>query len=108
MAISIDHAKATEVLFSESEAAAAGNLPKVAAEWRDHLLKLGELCPHRKSSTTIPEFFINFLTEPGDVVVDPFAGSNTTGAVAERLDRKWIAMDLSEDYLEASKFRFDH
>ena len=56
----------------------------------------------------LPEFFINFLTEPGDVVVDPFAGSNTTGAVAERLDRKWIAMDLSEDYLEASKFRFDH
>ena len=31
------------------------------------------------------EFFVKFLTDPGDVVFDPFAGSNTTGSVAERL-----------------------
>jgi DNA modification methylase len=54
----------------------------------------------------LPEFFINLLTNPSDLVVDPFAGSNTTGAVAERLKRRWIAMELNEDYLEASKFRF--
>ncbi len=54
----------------------------------------------------LPEFFINLLTESGDLVVDPFAGSNTSGAVAERLNRRWIAMDLREEYLEASKFRF--
>ncbi|MEO8497397.1 MAG: site-specific DNA-methyltransferase [Planctomycetota bacterium] len=55
----------------------------------------------------LPEFFIKLLTEPDDLVVDPFAGSNTTGMVAEALDRRWIAMDTVEEYLEASKFRFN-
>jgi site-specific DNA-methyltransferase (cytosine-N4-specific) len=55
----------------------------------------------------LPEFFIKFLTEKGDLVVDPFAGSNTTGAVAERLNRRWIAIESIESYLEASKFRFE-
>lgn len=54
----------------------------------------------------LPEFFIKLLTDEGDVVVDPFAGSNTAGAVAERLRRRWIAMELVEEYLEGSKFRF--
>jgi site-specific DNA-methyltransferase (cytosine-N4-specific) len=54
----------------------------------------------------LPEFFIKFLTEPGDLVVDPFAGSNITGEVAERLTRYWLAFELVEEYLEASKFRF--
>lgn len=56
--------------------------------------------------TVLPEFFIKLLTDEGDLVVDPFAGSNTTGAVAERLARRWIAAELVEEYLEASKFRF--
>jgi len=55
----------------------------------------------------LPEFFIKFLTEPGDLVLDPFAGSNVTGEVCERLDRKWIAIELIEEYLQGSKFRFD-
>jgi len=55
----------------------------------------------------LPEFFIKLLTEKGDLVVDPFAGSNTTGAVAERLNRRWIAIESVESYLEASKFRFE-
>jgi site-specific DNA-methyltransferase (cytosine-N4-specific) len=54
----------------------------------------------------LPEFFIRFLTDPGDLVVDPFAGSNVTGEVAERLGRRWLAFDLVEEYLEGSKFRF--
>jgi DNA modification methylase len=54
----------------------------------------------------LPEFFILLLTGEGDVVLDPFAGSNTTGAVAESLHRHWIAIENVEDYLEASKFRF--
>ncbi len=49
---------------------------------------------------------MKFLTDEGDVVVDPFAGSNTAGFVAEKLERRWIAIDLVEEYLEASKFRF--
>lgn len=54
----------------------------------------------------LPEFFIRFLTEPGDIVMDIFAGSNTTGAVAETEGRKWIAFEQDIDYLAASTFRF--
>jgi len=54
----------------------------------------------------LPEFFIKFLTEPGDLVVDPFAGSNITGEVAERLGRRWLAFEIVEEYLQVSMFRF--
>jgi len=54
----------------------------------------------------LPEFFIKFLTLEEDVILDPFAGSNTTGAVAENLNRQWIACETVSEYLEASKFRF--
>lgn len=54
----------------------------------------------------LPEFFINFLTDPGDLVVDIFAGSNTTGKVAEELGRRWRAFENRRDYLVASAFRF--
>jgi site-specific DNA-methyltransferase (cytosine-N4-specific) len=54
----------------------------------------------------LPEFFIRFLTEPGDLVVDIFAGSNTAGSVAEVEGRRWLAFDLDLDYLAASAFRF--
>lgn len=56
--------------------------------------------------SVLPEFFVKLLTDEGDLVVDPFAGSNTTGAVAERLGRRWIVAELVEEYLEASKYRF--
>jgi DNA modification methylase len=54
----------------------------------------------------LPAFFIKMLTDEGDLVLDPFAGSNTTGAVAEALRRRWIAFESIEEYLRASKFRF--
>ena len=54
----------------------------------------------------LPEFFIDFLTDEHDLVVDIFAGSNTTGEVADRLGRRWIACDLDRDYLVASALRF--
>lgn len=54
----------------------------------------------------LPAFFINFLTEPGDTVLDIFAGSNTTGAAAESAGRKWIAFEQNREYLAASAFRF--
>lgn len=54
----------------------------------------------------LPEFFIRFLTDPGDLVVDIFAGSNTTGMVAEAERRRWLAFDLSLEYLASSAFRF--
>ncbi|MFQ5854609.1 MAG: DNA-methyltransferase [Anaerolineae bacterium] len=64
--------------------------------------------PHpARFPAALPEFFIKMLTEEGDLVLDPFAGSNTTGAVAERLRRHWIAVDNVELYLEGSQYRFE-
>lgn len=54
----------------------------------------------------LPEFFIKFLTEPEDIVVDIFSGSNTTGFVAETERRNWYSFDLEIDYVAASAFRF--
>lgn len=54
----------------------------------------------------LPMFFIKFLTDSDDTVLDIFAGSNTTGFVAENLERKWIAFEQDLSYLAASTFRF--
>lgn len=54
----------------------------------------------------LPEFFIRMLTDPGDLVVDIFAGSNTTGQVAEAEGRRWLGFELSRDYVATSAFRF--
>jgi site-specific DNA-methyltransferase (cytosine-N4-specific) len=51
-------------------------------------------------------FFIQFLTDENDLVLDPFAGSNTTGQAAEALGRRWIAVEPNADYIEGSKGRF--
>ncbi len=55
----------------------------------------------------IPEFFIKLLTKTGDIVLDPFAGSNTTGAVADQLMRRWIAVELNHEYVANSMLRFN-
>ena len=54
----------------------------------------------------LPEFFVRFLTEPNDLVVDIFAGSNTTGMVAEAEGRRWLAFELNREYVAASVLRF--
>jgi len=51
-------------------------------------------------------FFIKFLTDEGDLVMDPFAGSNTTGAAAETLKRRWVAIEAEHRYVIGSKGRF--
>lgn len=54
----------------------------------------------------IPEFFIKFLTDEDDLVVDIFGGSNTTGMTAEQMNRRWKSFELSREYVAASSFRF--
>lgn len=55
----------------------------------------------------LASLFIQYLTEPGDLVLDPFAGSNTTGFSAELLGRKWVSIEIKKDYSEQSKVRFE-
>jgi DNA modification methylase len=63
--------------------------------------------PHpARMPVEVAEFFIKFLTTPKELVLDPFAGSNTTGFAAEKLKRKWISVELNESYIESSKGRF--
>lgn len=65
------------------------------------------LKPHpARFPAKLPEFFVKMLTEPGDLVLDIFAGSNTSGAVAESLGRRWISFEQRRDYLASSVFRF--
>ena len=54
----------------------------------------------------LPEYFIRMLSDPGDVVIDPFAGSCVTGMVAESLDRHWVCVEMSESYLKGAVGRF--
>lgn len=54
----------------------------------------------------LPEFFIRMLTEPDDIVVDIFGGSNTTGQVAEAEGRQWLTFEQLPEYVAASMFRF--
>jgi len=70
--------------------------------------KLGKKVHPARFPAELPRFFIEFLTNPGDSVLDPFAGSNTTGYVAERLRRKWVGVEIRSDYAEESKLRFEN
>jgi site-specific DNA-methyltransferase (cytosine-N4-specific) len=56
----------------------------------------------------LADFFIRMLTDRGDLVFDPFAGSNTTGAVAESLERAWLSVEPVLDYVDGSQARFSH
>ena len=54
----------------------------------------------------LPGCFVRMLTDPGDIVVDPFGGSCVTGEVCQRLGRSWQCIDLSREYLEGAVSRF--
>ena len=65
------------------------------------------LKPHpARYPAELPEYFIRMLTDSGDLVVDPFAGSCVTGEVCERTMRRWICIELLHDYCEAALGRF--
>lgn len=54
----------------------------------------------------LPEFFVRMLTDKGDMVLDPFAGSCITGEVAQMMGRRWICGEMQEDYLRGAMSRF--
>lgn len=67
---------------------------------------IGEKQHPARFPAKLPEFFIKFLTDPDDLVIDIFSGSNTTGYVAETLRRKWMAFEENINYTATSSFRF--
>ena len=65
------------------------------------------LQPHpARMPPELADFFLRFLTDEGDIVLDPFSGSNTTGAAAEALKRYWISIEPRDDYILSSRGRF--
>ncbi len=63
--------------------------------------------PHpARMQPKLAEFFIEFLTDEEELIMDSFAGSNTTGAMAEKLNRKWLSTELDSAYVNASRTRF--
>ena len=75
-------------------------------QYLDGCNSVGEKQHPARFPAKLPEFFINMLTEPGDVVLDIFAGSNTTGQAAEATGRRWLAFELTREYVGTSAFRF--
>jgi DNA modification methylase len=59
-----------------------------------------------KMAEGLADFFIQFLTRKGDIVLDPFGGSNTTGSAAEKNGRKWVSIEKNHSYLRGSIGRF--
>lgn len=68
--------------------------------------KIGIKAHPARFPAALPEYFIRMVTDPGDMVLDPFAGSCVTGEVAERLDRKWVCAEVVESYLRGARGRF--
>lgn len=76
------------------------------SQYLRHCKKCGIKSHPARFPRALPEFFIKFLTDEGDLVVDIFGGSNTTGMTAEELKRRWISFELSQEYVASSSFRF--
>lgn len=65
------------------------------------------IIPHpARMSGGLVNFFIEFLTDENDTVLDPFSGSNTSGYCAEKLNRNWISFEIMEEYIKQAIIRF--
>jgi len=100
-----------EAFGKDNGGAIPSNLLQIAnTESNSHYLRtcklLGKKGHPARFPAELPAFFIRFLTEPGDLVVDVFSGSNTTGAAAEALDRRWLSIEVDRDYAVLSAIRF--
>lgn len=73
-----------------------------AAASRDNLIK--HPAPFHKD---LPLYYINLLTDEGDLVIDPFSGIATTGIACKELGRKYIGYELNKTYAEFSEKRLN-
>lgn len=79
---------------------------RARSPYHDYCRRVGVDLHPARMPIELAEFFVKFLTDEGDVVLDPFAGSNTTGAAAEKLGRQWISIEAREDYAVGAHGRF--
>jgi len=67
-----------------------------------NVLHMATECYNRNHSAAfpidLPTWFIKLFTQKGDIVLDPFIGSGTTAAAAIELGRKFIGIDINDEY----------
>jgi len=72
-----------------------------------NVLHLATECANKEHSAAfpveLPKWFIKLFTQPDDVVLDPFLGSGTAALVAHELKRKYIGIELKEEYYQQAK-----
>jgi DNA modification methylase len=78
----------------------------VETAYREYCERKGLETHPARMQASLAAFFVQFLTDENDLVLDPFSGSNTTGSVAETLGRRWISVEANEEYAKGSKGRF--
>lgn len=76
-----------------------------------NVLHLATECNNKSHSATfpksLPSWFIKLLTEPDDLILDPFAGSGTTCIAAKELGRNYIGIEIKPDYFEVAQFNIE-
>ena len=103
--------------FIEMEPLVRGRVPRLpnafsfgntaSTDFFSRECKKKKLMPHpARMPAGLAAFFIQYLTDRRATVLDPFGGSNTTGYAAERLGRRWLAIDSNKNYAEQSALRF--
>lgn len=106
-----EHAIGEKSFFANNGGAIPSNVitlsnTTASGDYLEHC-RTKDLTPHpARMPSGLAEFFIKFLTSRGNLVLDPFAGSNTTGAAAEKLGRKWISIEAEKEYIRGSRGRF--
>jgi len=66
------------------------------------------IIPHpARMNAGIVNFFVDLLTDENDFVLDPFAGSNTTGFCCEKKQRKWLGIEIDSEFANQSIYRFE-
>jgi DNA modification methylase len=77
-----------------------------------NVLHLATECSNRNHSAafpvSLPEWFIKLFTKVDNVVLDPFAGVGTTAIAAKKLGRKYIAIDINQNYCHQAKLNLNH
>jgi len=77
-------------------------------DYYQKLCRERNIIPHpARMNAGIVNFFVDFLTEENDLILDPFAGSNTTGYCCEKRKRKWVGIEIESEFAFQSIYRFE-
>ena len=111
--------KLSETDKRRDESRVGSGFGKNISNWLDrdmvypsNVLHMATECYNQQHSAVfpvdLPAWFIKLLTQPGDIVLDPFNGSGTTCVAASRLDRSYLGLDTNQEYCELAVNRLQN